>query len=135
MESQDQRNAVSRLVAILKHVTRIVQLVPFVYLCFYALYLLLSCFAGEGLLTFLDNILTVQPLTILSFLIASKIFNLCIWHKIACLLPSSTQIESYIDNFIITFTQEEVLIINMSIFSIIVIFLILSFRRFLNYGR
>ena len=134
MESQDQRDAANKLVRVLRKATRLVQLIPFVYLFFYAIYMLISTFADDSLLYFLDSVLTVRFPVIIGMLVVSKLFELCIWHKIACLIPGSSQIENYIDNFIITFTQNEIIIINLSIGLLTALFLIKSFRHF-AYGR
>ena len=135
MENQDLKSAVNKVLKVLKKATKLIQLFPFVYLCFYSLYLLFGLFASEELLSIFDSVLRIPIIVTIGLLTASKLFSLCTWHKIACLLPTTTQIEGYIDNYIITFTQEEVLILNLIVFSIISIFLFLAYRHFFYYGR
>jgi len=134
MDRPDPRGAVSSVIKILRKATRLVQLAPFAYLCFYAAYMLFGVFASEEALCVVDSLLTISPLTTGGMLVASHLFKLCRWHRIACLLPVSSQVEGYIDSFIITFTQEEVLLINTAIGLAVVAFLFLAIRHFW-YGR
>lgn len=134
MESQDQKDALNKLVNILRKATRLVQLIPFVYLFFYAFYMITSVFASDVFVTFLDTVLSVRPPVIIGMLVASRLFDLCLWHRIACLIPGTSQIENYIDNYVITFTQNEVIAINLIIGLLSVVFLMKAHRHFF-YGR
>ena len=130
MDSQDPRSAVSSVIAILRKATRIVQLAPFAYLAFYVAYMLGGLFIPDDFLCSLDKVAGVSPLTTGMMLVGSRLFKLCRWHKIACLLPMSSQVEGYVDSFIITFTQEEILCINISIGIIALVFLVAAIRHF-----
>lgn len=134
MESRDQKDALNKLVNILRRATRLVQLIPFVYLFFYAFYMIISTFASDGFLYFIESLIAVRPAVIIGMLVASRLFELCIWHRVACLIPGASQIENYIDNFIITFTQNEVITINLIIGLLSVVFLVKAHRHFF-YGR
>ena len=68
MDSQDQRGAVSHLVKVLRRVTRIVQIVPFVYLFFLGLYLLTERALPMQVLQAVDNILAAPSLAMLGVL-------------------------------------------------------------------
>ena len=133
MDNQDPRNAVKVAFGILRRMTRIVQLLPFAYLLLYAYYMLACPYLSEDTLCLLDAIITVSPITTILFLLASGLLKLCAWHKIACLLPTSSQVEGHIDSFVMTFTQEEVIFINAAIGIIAVAFFIAAIHHF--YGR
>lgn len=134
MEAQDQSGAVSSVIRILRKATRIVQLAPFAYLVFYVAYMLFGFFASEGVLCVADSLLTISPATAGMMLVGSRLFKLCRWHKTACILPMSSQVEGYVDSFIITFTQEEIIFINTAIGLAALAFLILAIKHFF-YGR
>lgn len=134
MEAPDPSGAVGSIVRILRKATRIVQLAPFAYLAFYAAYMLLGYFASEDALCVADSILTISPATTGMMLVGSRLFRLCRWNKAACLLPMTSQVEGYVDSFIITFTQEEVILLNTAIGIISLLFLILAIRHF-AYGK
>ena len=135
MEAPDPQGAVSSVIRILRKATRIVRLAPFAYLAFYAAYMLLGCFVSEETLCIADNLLTISPATTGMLLAGSRLFRLCRWHKAACLLPMSSQVEGYIDSFVVTFTQEEIIIINSLIGLTSLIFLVLAYRHFFAHGK
>ena len=134
MEAPDPSGAVSSVIRILRKATRIVQLAPFAYLVFYVVYMLFGWFASEETLCLADSVMTLTPVATSSLLVASYLFKLCRWHRIACVLPFSSHVEGYIDSYVITFTQEEIIAINVTIGLVALTFLILAIRHF-AYGR
>lgn len=134
MDSQDPRSAVKHLVWVLRKATRWTQYASFAYLLLFSLYLLLCAFIPEVVLTLLDYLALGSPAVAVGMLAVSHLFKLCIWHKIACTIPLLSNIEGYIDSFIITFTQEEVIVINAILGIASLVFIILAIRRF-TYGR
>ena len=134
MSNPDPSGAVSSVIRILRKVTRIVQLAPFAYLVFYVAYMLFGYFASEEALCVADSLMTISPATTGMMLAGSKLFKLCRWHKTACLLPMTSQVEGYVDSFIITFTQEEIIFINTAIGLAALAFLVLAIKHFF-YGR
>lgn len=107
MDSQDLEGAVSALVVVLKKLTRAVKTLPFIYLIIYVVYLGLDICSAEYIINNIDCLFTVSPSITAIFLLLSKILKLCRWHKTACVIPLSTQLESYTDSFIFQFTQNE----------------------------
>ena len=134
MEAPDPSGAVSSVIRILRKATRIVQLAPFAYLLFYVAYMLFGYFASEEALCVADSLLTISPATTGMMLVGSRLFKLCRWHKAACLLPVSSQVEGYIDSYLITFTQGEIFAINITLGLVALTFLILAIRHF-THGR
>ena len=130
MDSQDPRAAVRSIVSVLRKATRAAQLAPFVYLLLYAAYLLAGTFASEEVLGAADALFNVAPITTGGMLVASRLFKLCRWHKAACLLPVSSQVEGCVDTFLVTLTQQEIIIINAVIGIAAVVFLAAAFKHF-----
>ena len=91
------------------------RLVPFLYVCLYAAYLLASLILPENVVCVADSIMCVSPLATGGLLAASRIFGFCRWHRIACLLPSASQVEGCVDTYLVTLTQGEVIGINLCI--------------------
>lgn len=135
MESRDQRSAVSTIIGILRRLTRLVQLAPFVYLVIYANYLLLSWLLPDSVLGILDSMLFLSPATSGGFLVLSRLLKLCKWHKAAIMIPLSSQIEGYIDCFVFTFTEQEIAVINTAIGVTAILFLFLANKHFFHDGR
>lgn len=135
MDSPDRSAAANSLVTILRKVTRGVQLLPFAYLCFYALYLLLGYLVPDRVLGIADTFLALSPVVTLVLLAASKLLKLCAWHKAACLIPLSSRVINFIDINYFTFTQEESVIINSLIGAGTVLFLVAAYIHFFHHGR
>lgn len=135
MEAQDPRSGVKYLVGVIRKITRIAQLVPFAYLALYAILLMSESFVPYNVLNWFDTLLYVPPVAVVITLFLSRILKLCAWHKAACLIPSSSQVANFVDSNIVTFTQEEVLVINISIGIITIVFLVMSFRHFFANGK
>lgn len=135
MDNPDPRHdAVKSVFAILRRATRLVQLAPFAYLCFYAAYLLTGTFVEDSALSIADGIMLLSPVTTIGLLVASRLFKLCTWHKVACLLPTSSQVEGFIDSFVFQFTQQEVSLINALLAAAALFFLASAIRHFAH-GR
>lgn len=134
MDSQDQRNAVSSLVSVLRKSTRIVQMIPFAYLVVYAAYILMNICSFESLVGWIDSVFLVSPIAIGFMLVASNLFKLCKWHKVACLIPTSSNVESFVDSHIIQFTQYEVIAIYVVLLVAVLAFLFLAHRHFFRHG-
>jgi len=135
MDSQDQRGALGRIVDVARKTTRIVQIFPFVYLGLVALYLV-GCWAfGESLVSFADSILARSSFAPALLLVLSRVLNLCRWHKVACMLPSATKVETFIDSYLFQFTEIEIVIINAAIGIIFLLFIYRAIKHFFHDGR
>lgn len=130
MDSQDPRGAVKRLVAVLRKVTRIVQLAPFAVLLLIAICLLLEPFLPAWALRIVDNG-SALPITVLMLSVGS-LLKLCVWFRTACILPFLARIESWIDSYVVTFTQEEVIIINTALGILFLTYIYLANRHFFH---
>lgn len=118
----------------MRRLTRFVQLAPFAYVLLYALYMLMGSLLPEETLCAIDSVAINSPLVTGGMMVLSKLMNLCRWHKAAVLIPSTSQIEGYIDSFVITFTQEEIFFINLSIGLFSILFLAFAHKHFFGNG-
>ena len=135
MDSPDPRSAVvSRLIAVLRKVTRIVQLLPFAYLLLLSLKLFLEPVLPEWALDVTDNMAVSFVPSTIALLFLGRVLKLCVWFRTACILPIATRIESWVDSFVVTFTQGEVIIINAAIGILFLLFIYLAIRHFFH-GR
>lgn len=96
MNDQDVKAAFQ----ILKRGTIVVKVIPFVLAVFYTLCLVAYMFTSDNTQTWLDMFFYISPMTVLSNLLLSKIFKMCVWHRIECLLPIIPQISVFIDLYI-----------------------------------
>lgn len=135
MDSRDQRGAVSRLVDILRKVTRLVQIAPFVYLALYSLYMICGAFVPDEIVGVADGVMLNSPFITFLFLVLSRLLRLCKWHKAACLIPSASQVEGVVDCYVFQFTQMEIVLINILIGVVSLLFLAKANKRFFADGK
>jgi len=130
MENRDPR--IERLVSVLRLNTRIVQVLPFAYLLLLAIYLLVERSLPVWALRLADNLLNVPVIAVFIFLVLGKLLKLCAWFRTACLLPLSVKAECWIDSFVFTFTQREVVILNTLFGVLFLSFVVVSFYHFFH---
>ena len=130
MDNPDPRGAVSRIVDILRKVTRLVQIAPFAYLALYSSYMILCPFIPDGVAGMADGLMFNSPAVTILFLVLSRLLRLCRWHKAACLIPSASQVEGAVDCYLFTFTEAEIVLINVLIGIISLVFLAKAVKRF-----
>lgn len=111
------------------------QFAPFAYLVLYTAYLFIGCFASEELVSLADGFLVASPFATTGMLVLSRVLKLCRWHKVACLIPSASQAETFIDSYFFTFTQGEIVLLNVLLGILSAIFLALANKHFFNDGR
>ena len=135
MENRDQRaGAVSSLVKILRKITRIVQIAPFAYLLLLGVCLLFESILPDWAMRLSVNLLNTPVYTIVGLLCVGRWLKLCSWFRTACILPMTTKVEGYVDSFVYTFTQNEVVIVNAVLGITFIVFIYLSFHHFFH-GR
>lgn len=111
-----------------------VQLAPFIYLIFLSAYLLGESFMPGWAVRLADNLVSAPVYVTLGMLVAGRVLKLCDWFRTACVIPFTTRVESYVDSFIYTFTQNEIVIVNAVTGILFILFVLVSFRHFF-YGR
>lgn len=132
MENPDQRAAVlSKVLRKYRKVVRILRVLPFAYLCLYAIVLMTSGLMSERIACIIDCSLFVSPAVSAGLLLLSGALGMCDWHKAACLIPYSSRVVSFIDTNILTFTQDEVVLINGIIAISVAVFAALAFKHLL----
>ena len=136
MDSQGQENVVKSLVDKLRRVTRVTQIAPFVFLLFLAIYLLTEPILADWALRIADNILNIPVYVIACLLGLGRLLKLCRWYITACLLPLLTKVTSYVDSFVVTLWQEEVILLNALLGVIYIVFLGFAYHHFFGgHGR
>lgn len=93
------------IVTILRNVTLIVQIYPFVYTMLYALCMLGYLVGSEMLSCTLDQLFYTSPISVLFVLILSRSLKLCKWHKLECVLPMIPLIHLTVDTFLVSLSN------------------------------
>lgn len=93
------------IVTILRNVTLIVQIYPFVYTMLYALCMLGYLVGSEMLSCTLDQLFYTSPISVLFALILSRSLKLCKWHKLECVLPMIPLIHLAVDTYLVSLSN------------------------------
>lgn len=89
-----------KVFSILRHGTVTVKIMPFALVVTYILSLVAYMFVSDGVQTWLDMMFYVSPMMVLSNLILSIVFKMCVWHRTECLLPLVPQCLVIVDIYI-----------------------------------
>lgn len=108
---------------------------PFAYLLFLAIYLLAEAIMPTWVGDISDRLLELPIYGIIGLLVLGHLLKLCAWFRAACLLPLATKVESYVDSFVVTFTQGEVILINTLLGITFIVFLAMAYRHFFGWTR
>ena len=134
-EKQSRNDVVASALQILRRIRKAVQITPFVYVFCYLVILVLYNTADELVLDILDDLFYASPLVIFANLVFSKILKLCIWHKVACLLPLLPEIANLCDPIIFEWRIEPAIALNGITVVTSIIFFIAAYKVFFCDGR
>lgn len=96
-----ERSELENIVQVLRHSTILVKVMPFLFAFFYILDISSYMWLPDDMITCFDLCVYISPIVILYDLILSKIFKLCKWHRLECILPLFGLTPVLIDKFII----------------------------------
>lgn len=118
------------LVDTLRHVTTAVQVMPFIYVPFYIVVLIVYYFASDEVLRIVDMLFYVSPMTVFAFLVLSKLLRLCKWHRRAVALPLLPQIVNLLDYYVIDMSEIAVRVNFYIVISMAILLLIAAYNVF-----
>lgn len=109
------------IVSILRKVTKVVKIYPFVYATLYILCMSGYMIGSDELSCILDQLFYTSPISILFALILSRSLKLCKWHKLECVLPMIPLIHLVIDSYIVPLSNVSAII---NVGTIIILFIL-----------
>lgn len=96
-----ERKGIDKIIWVARYSTVLVKAMPFVFAIFYLIGLSSYIWSSNTIIGYLDLAFYVSPMVILYELILSKIFHLCKWHRLECILPMFGLLPVLVDKFII----------------------------------
>lgn len=109
-----------------------VQLMPFVYSVLYIISLTVGLFASNDVVKMFDMLFYASPVTVLSFLVFSRLLRMCCWHRTACLLPIVPQVISFVDYYIIQFPASTLFISIATLIAMSILLLFSAYKIFIR---
>ena len=85
------------IVRILRKVTKIVKIYPFVYAVLYALCMIGYLICDDIVSVMLDQLFYTSPIVVSCNILLSYSLKLCKWHRLQCLLPMTPLITLAVD--------------------------------------
>lgn len=109
-----------RSIKILRNVTKIVKVAPFIYVLIYLLTMPLYVYCEGEILDIVDMAIYMSPLMVILLIIMSYSLKFCVWHRSQCLLPTISQAFVYVDTYIYEFGESAIkLLVTLCLFIII----------------
>ena len=98
----------------------------------YILILIIYHFAPDDVLWLADTLFYVSPMTVVAFLILSKLLRLCKWHRRAVALPLLPQCVSILDYYVLDLSDVAVEVNFCMVLSMAVLLLIAAYNVFIK---
>lgn len=98
----NNNNDIIAIVKILRKVTKIVKVYPFIYAILYVLCMIGYVVGSEELSCTLDQLFYTSPISVFFALLLSNSLKLCKWHRLECILPMIPLIHLVIDTYVIS---------------------------------
>ena len=129
---QQRNKVVLDAIEMLRKTRKVVQLSPFVYTFLYIVILLLYNHASAMVLDVLDDLFYISPVVIAINLIYSRILKMCVWHKVACLLPLIPELANIYEAVPFDFSVGQATVINYAVVVCSVLFIVSAYKVFFS---
>lgn len=93
------------LITTLRKVTLTVKIAPFVLAVFYMITILGYMYMPVIIINLLDALLYCSPTMCVLLIVLSRQLQLCIWHRLECLLPVLCMIPGVIDSTVLSLSE------------------------------
>lgn len=120
------------LVRILRKVTKIVKIYPFVYAVLYALCMIGYLVCDDAVSVMLDQLFYTSPIVVSCNILLSYSLKLCKWHRLQCLLPMFPLIPLFVDYLIFPVSKLAFTINALTIIAILMLSLINAYFVFIK---
>lgn len=98
-------NDIVAIVRILRRVTTIVKIYPFLYTMLYIICMFVYMFCSDEMATLCDQLFYTSPFMIVCAIGLSYSLKLCKWHRLECILPLLPTCMVLVDEFIYSFPK------------------------------
>lgn len=98
-------NDIVAIVRILRRVTTIVKIYPFLYTILYIICMFAYMFCSDEMATLCDQLFYTSPFMIVCAIGLSYSLKLCKWHRLECILPLLPTCMVLVDEFIYSFPK------------------------------
>lgn len=119
------RNDLISLINILRRVTALVKVSPFIYAGMLIISMVLYLFECYGFAFVIDTLFHISVVTVVIFLLLSKSLKLCKWHRFECIIPLIAALPTIVDEYCFTLST-------IAVYSNVTIIILLSILSLIN---
>jgi hypothetical protein len=124
------KNDVIAIVRILRRVTAIVKVYPFLYSMLYVSCMFVYMFCSDEISILCDQLFYTSPFMIVCAIGLSYSLKLCKWHRLECALPMFPLIPLVIDYYIYPISRFGAIVNGISILTLIILSLVNAYFVF-----
>lgn len=119
------KNDILAMIGILRSVTKIMKVSPFLYAAFIIMCAPLYFFCEDSTISVIDNLFYISPIVMFLFIIMSYQLKFCKWYRLQCVLPFLPQGLGLVDTYVYEF-GENVTYVLLLLYGIIFLLSILN---------
>lgn len=119
------RNDLISLINILRRVTALVKVSPFIYAGMLIISMVLYLFECYGFAFVIDTLFHISVVTVVIFILLSKRLKLCKWHRLECIIPLIAALPTIVDEYCFTLST-------IAVYSNVTIIILLSILSLIN---
>lgn len=127
-----RQNDIIVIVNILRRVTKVVKLSPFIFAIAYIISMIGYIFCSDDVAILLDQLFYTSPLVVIMNIILSYSLRMCNWHRFQCLLPMFHLIPLFIDECIYELSEISLYVNCVSIILLCIFSLVNAYFVFIH---
>ena len=117
---------------IIRNVTRIIKIAPFIYTLIYIVFLAMQILGMENIMSLMESMCYVSPIVIITLFILSHSLKLCFFYRLQCLLSAAPQIFVLIDEYLYEFGTLSVSLATVFMGTVFLLSMINVYRVFIS---
>lgn len=117
---------------ILRRVTRVIKVAPFIYTLVYIVFMVMQILGMENIMSLMESMCYVSPIVIITLFILSHSLKLCFFYRLQCLLSAAPQIFVLIDEYLYEFGTLSVSLATVFMGTVFLLSMINVYRVFIS---
>lgn len=129
-EKDVRQDKVLKAIRILRDVTVIVKIFPFLSSLLYIIFFLAQLLFQNDVVYEMESLFYISAFVAVLLIVLSYRLRLCKWHRIQCLLPLMPQVFSYIDMYVYEYGVHSAIIADIALTFILAVSVLNAYKMF-----
>lgn len=134
-EKDVKQDKVLKAIRILRDVTVIVKIFPFLSSLLYIIFFLAQLLFQNDVVYEMESLFYISALVIVLLIVLSYRLRLCKWHRIQCLLLFMPQVFSYIDMYVYEYGVHSAIIADIALTFILAVSVLNAYKMFVKHNH